>query len=166
MKLNLDALKDSILEHLQTEGFVVFHGFCHSGGSRPVAYWDTRSHPDFQAFLSTARQAGIKLVVFNRIEFSSGMVDDAMDRLEEYELPVEERRGFERRLREMQAYHGFTCVLELSFDSEGRTYVYELRADWYLDFLHILDQIESYAPEDAEDEEGEEDSMGGYFSRN
>jgi hypothetical protein len=167
MKPNLDALKDNILEHLQTEGFVVFHGFCHNAASRPIAYWDSSAHPDFTAFLSTARQAGIKLVVFNYLEFSSAMVDDAMERLEEYELPLEERRGFERRLREMQAYQGFTCALELSFDSEGRTFVYELRADWYVDFLHILDQVESYAPEGAEDEEeGEEDSIGGYFSRN
>lgn len=166
MKLNLDALRDNILEHLKTEGFVVFHGFSHSPGSHPVAFWDTTGHPDFQAFLSTARQAGVELVVFNCLEFSSAMADGAMGQIEEYELPVEERRGFERRLREMQAYDGFTCALELSFDSEGRTYRFELRSEWYMDFLSIIDQIESYAPEGAEDEEGEADSMGGYFSRN
>jgi hypothetical protein len=164
MKLDLDALKDNILEYLETEGFVVFHGFCHSDGSRPMAYWDTSRSPDFQAFLATARQAGVKLVAFNHVEFSTAMVDDAMDRLEAYELPIEERRGFERRLREMHAYQGFTCALELSFDSDGRTYLYELRADWHADFLHILDEIESYAPEGEEG--GQEDSMGDYFSRN
>jgi hypothetical protein len=164
MKLNLDTLKDSIAEHLEREGFAVFQGFCHSDGSRPMAYWDTTRNPDFQAFLATAGQAGVKLVVFNHVEFSAAMVDDAMNRLEEYELPIEERRGFERRLKQMQPYNGFACALELSFDSEGRTYMYEVRADWYADFLHILDEIESYAPEGEEG--GEEDSMGGYYSRN
>ena len=164
MKLDLDALKDSIIEHLEREGFAVFQGFCHSDGSHPMAYWDTGRNPDFQAFLATASHAGVRLVVFNHVEFSIAMADDAMNRLEEYELPIEERRGYERRLREMQAYHGFTCALELSFDSDGRTYLYELRADWYADFLHILDEIENYAPEGEEG--AQEDSMGDYFSRN
>ncbi len=79
-------------------------------------------------------------------------------------MPVEERRGFERRLREMLAYQGFTCALELSYDAGGRSYVYELQADWYGEFLHILDEIDSYLPED--DQQEDEDSMGGYFSRN
>jgi hypothetical protein len=164
MKLNLEVLKDEILEQLAAQGFVVFHGYCRSGGSRPVAFWDTVRTPDFRPFLATARQAGAKVVVFQHVEFVSGMVEDAMDRLEEGEMPVEERRGFERRLREMHAYQGFTCAIELSYDSEGRTYVFELQAEWYNDFLHVLDEIDSYLPEG--DEKGEEDSMGGYFSRN
>jgi hypothetical protein len=164
MKLNLDVLKDEILEQLAAEGFAVFHGYCRHGESRPVAYWDTARAPDFRPFLATARQAGARTVVFRQVEFVAEMVEDAIDSLEDCELPSEERRGLERRLREMQAYQGFTCALELSYDSEGRTYVWELRAEWYSEFLRILDEIDSYLPED--DERGEEDSMGGYFSRN
>ncbi len=164
MKLNLDVLKDDILEQLEAQGFVVFHGFCRNGESRPVAFWDTSRTPDFQPFLASARQAGAKMVVFNHVGFVSGMVEDAMDRLEGCELPAEERRGLERGLREMHSYQGFTCAIEISYDSEGRTYIYELQAEWYSDFLHILDEIDSYLPEGDEGEE--EDSMGGYFSRN
>lgn len=164
MKPNLDVLRDEILQHLGKQGFVVFHGFCRSGATRPTAYWDVDRAPDYRAFLATASQAGVKIVVFGQVQFSAAMVDDATGRLEDFELPPEERRGHERRLREMRAYQGFTCALELSFDCEGRAYIYELQADWYAEFLRILDEIDSYAPE--EDEEGEKGSMGGYFSRN
>ena len=164
MKLNLDALKDQILEYLEKEGVLVFRGFCRNPEARPIAYWDSHRAPEFQAFLKVAREAGAKLVVFNDMDFSTGMADDAMDRLEEYDMPVEARRGFERRLREMRAYQGFTCALELSFDGPTRTFIYELRADWYLDFLHLLDEIDLYGPED---EPGEEDKPpGGFFSPN
>ena len=129
-----------------------------------MAYWDTARVPEFQSFLAAARQAGAKMVVFNQVQFFEGMVEDALEQLEECELPVEERRGYERRLREMSAFRGFTCALELSFDSEARTFVYEVQADWYADFLRIVDDLDSYSHEG--EEEGEEGSMGGYFSRN
>ena len=164
MKPNLDTLRDEILQHLAKQGFVVFHGYCRNGAARPTAYWDLDRTPDYRGFLSSASQAGVKMVVFGQVQFSPAMVDDAVGRLDDFELPSEERRGYERRLREMRSYQGFTCALELSFDHEGRTYLYEAQADWYAEFLRILDEIDSYAPEDEEG--GEEDSMGGYFSRN
>ena len=80
------------------------------------------------------------------------------------ERSPEERRGFERRLREIGGYQGFTSALEVSYDYEGRTYIYELQAEWYSDFLHILDEIDSYAPDEEEGEQ--EGPVGGYFSRN
>jgi len=165
MKPNLDALKDQILEFLQAQGFVVFHGFCRRGGSQPAAYWDTRSRADFRSFLETAHEAGVKMVVFSRVEFSQGMLEDAADELEECEMPAEERGGVERRLRELIGYQGFTCALELTFDHAGREYVYEVQADWYAEFLNLMDEIHSYVPDDDEDE-GEDQSMGGFFSRN
>ena len=164
MKLDLDALKDEILAQLAADGFVVFHGWCRGSESHPAAFWDTSRTPDYRPFLVTARQAGARLVVFHHLEFVPAMVEDALDRLEECEAPVEERRGFERKLREMLAYQGFTCAIELSYDAEGRSYVYMIQAEWYSEFLHILDEIDSYLPEDDGPEE--EDEMGDYFSRN
>lgn len=164
MKANLDVLKDEIPAQLSAEGFVVFRGFCRNGQARPAAFWDTARNPDFQSFLATARQAGVKVVVFNHLEFVKEMVDDALDSLEDGELPADERRAFERRLREMLSYQGFTCALEASYDYEGRTYVYELQAEWYGEFLRILDEVEDLSSEDGEGEE--DDSVGDYFSRN
>jgi hypothetical protein len=164
MKPNLDVLKDEIPAQLSTQGFVVFSGFCRNGQAHPVAYWDTTRNPDFQAFLAAASQVGVKVVVFSHLEFARGMVDEALDSLEDCELPAEERRGYEHRLQGMLSFQGFTCALEASYDYAGRTYVYELQAEWYGEFLRILDEIDGYSPED---EEGEEDgSVGDYFSRN
>ena len=128
-----------------------------------MASWDTRRHPEFQTFLAAARQAGATMIVFSHLEFFEAMVDDALDQLEDCELPPRSGARIERRLREMQGYLGFTCALELSFDHGGRTYVYEVQAEWYTEFLHILEDIDALEPDDDEDEE---DSTGGYFSRN
>ena len=67
-------------------------------------------------------------------------------------------------LREMLSYQGFTCALEASYDYEGRTYIYDLQAEWYGEFLRILDEVDDLSSEDGEGEE--DDSMGDYFSRN
>jgi hypothetical protein len=163
MKPNLDTLKEGMLEHLQAQGFAVFHGLCRHGDANPVAWWDTRRHPEFQTFLAAARQAGATLIVFTNLEFFEGMVEDALDQLEDCELPPPERRTIERRLREMQGYVGFTCALDLSFDHAGRAYVYEVRAEWYSEFLQILEDIDGLEPEDDLDEE---DPSGEFFSRN
>jgi hypothetical protein len=164
MKPNLDTLKDSMLEQLQAQGFAVFHGLCRHGESHPMAWWDTRRQPEFQTVLAAARQAGATLIVFSHLEFFEAMVEDALDQLEDCELPAAERRTIELRLREMQGYLGFTCALELSFDHGGRAYVYEVRAEWYTEFLRILEDIDALEPDDDEDEE--EDSTGEFFSRN
>jgi hypothetical protein len=164
MKPNLDTLKESMLEHLQAQGFGVFHGVCRHGDANPVAWWDTRRHPEFELFLAAARKAGATMIVFSHLEFFEAMVEDALDQLEDCELPAKEQRTIERRLREMQGYVGFTCALGLSFDHGGRAYVYEARAEWYTEFLHILEDIDALEPDD--DDGDEQDSAGEFFSRN
>ena len=164
MKNNLEALKNDIVSQLKAQGLVVFHGIRRRSDSRPTAYWDADNMPEFQTFLATAKQCGVRMVIFTSLQFSTVMVEDALGEIEDYDLPPEERRGFERRLREIGGYQGFTCALEVSYDYEGRTYIYELQAEWYSDFLHILDEIDSYAPDEEEGEQ--EGPVGGYFSRN
>ena len=164
MKQNLDTLKSEILEYLEGEGFVVFHGLSHAGEHGPSVYWDVNRYPDFRLFLNAARGAGAKLINFGHREFSEEAVDEAVDRLEECDVPPDDRRPIERRLREMRMYQGFTCGIELSFDREGRTYVYDLHTEWFAEFLDTLDEIDSYMP--SEGEEDEEGPIGGYFSRN
>ena len=81
------------------------------------------------------------------------------------DLTVEEQRGYERRLREMRAYDGFTCAVELSFEREGVIYMFELRTEWIEEFNAILDDIDvSVSPDDDDEDEG--GPMGGYFSKN
>lgn len=163
MRLNLDTLKGEFLDSLEAGGFVVFHGHPRHSDSVPEVYWDSDRYPDHKMFLDAGKQAGAKMVVFHHLEFSPELLDNALERLEDSDPADEQLRNLERRLRELRAFVGFTCALELSFDHQGRIYVYEVRSDWYEDFLDILDEIDASVPDE---EDGEEGPMGGYFSRN
>jgi hypothetical protein len=164
MQQNLDTLKTEIQEFLEARGFIVFHGYSRLMDSLPLVYWDLEHYPDYKLFLKAAEAAGARMIVFHRREFAAGMIEDALEQLQDAELAPAERRSTERRLRELRVYEGFTCTLELSFDYQNRVYLYDLRTEWYNELNDILDEIESALP-DEEDEAGDS-SMGGYFSKN
>lgn len=165
MSVNLDTLRKEILDYLDQETFVVFHGYSRLADTDSFVAWDTDRHPDYHMFLNAAKKAGIRMIVYHHREFSAAHVDDAADRLEVCSVTNEERRNMERRLREMSAYEGFTCAVELSFDYEGRVYLFNLRSEWYEDYLDLLEEVEMASP-DEEEEEEDDGSMGGYYSRN
>jgi len=162
---NLDTLKGEIEQYLEEQGFAVFRGFPRMLDTSPLVYWDCDRYPDYKAFLSAAKAADVRLMVYHQHEFSADQIDSALERLEEIELPREEQRAMERRLKEMRMYDGFTCALELSFDHGGRIYVFDLRTEWYDELSDLLDDINMI---DADPETGEDDEspMGGYFSKN
>jgi hypothetical protein len=163
MSLNLDELRTEMLSYLETQGFIVFHGYSRLADTDSFVAWDTDRKPDYHQFLEVAKNAGIKLIVYHWREFTRAHIEQAEGHLEECELSSEERRVLERRLRELRAYEGFTCALELSFEFEARVYLFNLRAEWYEEYLNLLEEIDGFLPED----EDEDDSMGGgYFSRN
>jgi hypothetical protein len=163
MSLNLDELKTEVLKHMEAEGFVVFHGYSRLADADSFVAWDTDRTPDYHAFLNAAKKAGVALVVYHFREFSAAYLEDAEDRLEDSDLTPEERRGIERRLRDLHSYEGFTCALELSFDLHGRVYLFNLRSEWYDDYLDLVAELDAATPDEEEDED---DSMGGYYSRN
>jgi hypothetical protein len=163
MNLNLDTLRTEILEYLEAEGFVIFQGYSRLAETDSFVAWDVDRLPDFKTFLSAAKNAGVRLIVFHYRQFSSAHLEDGTERLEESELGVEERRSAERRLRELSEYEGFTCAIELSFDYQGRVYLFSVRSDWYDEYLDLLEDLDASLP----DEDGhEDDSMGGYYSKN
>lgn len=164
MDLNLDTLKREVAEYLDASGFAVFHG--HPGGMDSTAcmFWDTEHFPDFQAFLEVARQSGAKLIVFGTHEFSSEDIEELMAQLEACEMPREERRELESRIREMRIFEGVTCSLELAFDYHSRLYVFEVRPDWYEEFMTFEDEIAAHLTADKEIDD--DDSLGGYYSKN
>jgi hypothetical protein len=162
--LNLDTLKQEILEFLDSAGFAVFYSSPGSLDSFPLVLWDTERHPDYQMFLEVARKSGLKLVMFATREFESSEVDELLLQLGECEVSREEQRDYESRLREMRIFEGVTCSLELAFDYNSRLYVYEVQPDWYEDFINIEDEITARLS-DADDAD-DNDSLGGYFSKN
>jgi hypothetical protein len=61
----------------------------------------------------------------------------------------------------MGAYEGFTCQIELSFDHAQRTYVFEVRTDWFDELNDLVERIE-----DSYQDEGDENPLSGYYSNN
>jgi len=163
MSINLDALKEEIEQHFSEHRLNVFRGYSRIGDSLPVVYWDVDRHPDFHDFLQVAENAGAKILVFHQRAFTPDQIDDALDRLEGTELPSEERRSLERRLHELRVYEGFTCAVEISFDHEGRIYVFDVRSEWYEELSDILEDIDPFSSRPEEDDEG---PISGYFSQN
>lgn len=164
MKLALDRTVEEIEEHLEREQFVVFHGFVSRPESHAVAFWDTRRHPDYRDFLAAARDLGVKMIILRVLNFQRQMLDEARDRLEESEMPAQERRRVEKQLRELQRYEGFTCSVDLMYDYQGRTYIFNLSSEWYSQFAALSSMIDDYVPyEDEDDSEGIHDD---YFPRN
>ena len=164
MDLNLDTLKREILDSLEANGFAIFRG-CPGGlEGLPMVLWDVEHHPDYQMFLDTARKTGARLVIFASREFESSDIDDLLEQLEETDLPREEQRDYERRLKELRIFEGVTCSLELAFDCDSRLYVYEVQPDWYEEFLNLEDEITTRSCDD--DDLDSPNSLGGYFSKN
>jgi hypothetical protein len=164
MKLNLDALKVEIQGYLETEGFSIFHGFSRMMQSQSLVLWDSERYPDYKQFIQTAKTAGAKIIILNQREFSSDIIDDALEQLEVSDLPSEDQRTIERRLKEMRVYEGFTCSLELSYDFQGRIFLFDLQTDWYEDFSTLLEDLEFFESDDEEEED--EGPISGYFSKN
>ena len=163
MDINLNTLKREIVEYLEASEFAIFRTTPGGLEGLPVVMWDAEQYPDYQMFLETARKAGARVVLFATREFETADIDDALEQLEECEMTRDEQRQLSSRLRDMRVFEGVTCVIELGFDHEGRLYVYEVRPDWYDEFMTIEDEIATHLG--GEDDLGD-DSLGGYFSRN
>jgi len=156
-------MKAEIEQHLEQAGLAVFYGLPRSLDSMPTVYWDSQEHPDYRDFIRAASATGAKMVVLSQLQFHAEQVDDALEQLVECELPRDEYRDFERRLKDARAYAGFVCEIELSFEHEGCMFLFDLRTDWYQDLTDVLDEIRLLT---SAEEEDETDSLGGYFSKN
>jgi hypothetical protein len=162
MAQDLERLRADIQAYLEDAGLPVFHGHHHAIDTSDHVSWDARQYPDFREFLTAGQKAGAKLFVFHHEAFSLDRVDEALDQLEETDFTREEKRNYETRLRQLQAYDGFTCSVELSFVLEGRVYVFEMHTEWYDALNEILAELEAT----FEDEDESEGPIAGYFSNN
>lgn len=162
MKSNLNGLKTEIERYLDESEMAVFYGYSRALESIPAVYWDCDQHPDYKQFIQAARTAGAKLIVFHQREFSVEQIDDALSQLAECDVPGEDYRDFERRLSHLRSHDGAVCCIELSFDHQGRVFLFDLRTEWYQDLSDVLDEIQVLSGSDDEDDE----PLGGYFSRN
>jgi hypothetical protein len=165
MNQNLDVLKTEIRDYLEAAHFNVYYGYSRMLDTLPVVFWDVERYPDYKMFLRTAEGTEVKLIVLHSREFSVDLVDDAVERLPVAGFDRDEQRNVERKLRDMRVYDGFTCAIELSFDLQGRAYIFSLHTDWYDEFSDLLEDIDD-AIADEQDDDDDEGPIGGYFSKN
>jgi hypothetical protein len=164
--LNLETLKNEILGYLENSDFAIFRS--HPGGldGMPVIGWDTERCPDYRAFLDTARKVGEKIILFASSEMEEQELDDALEELMETDFTREERRELEMRLAKAQKHIGDICSIELAFSHDSHIYVYEMRPDWYEDFVDACDEISSVLPMGDDSQSSGSDGLGGYYSNN
>ncbi len=166
MRSDLDSLKTEIEKHLDQSDFAVFHGHPRFPTPGNVVPWDSEQYPDFRAFLDVARRLGVRLVVFHHRRLESGFIDHILERLESADISDEEYAEIHRRVRELRVYEGFTSAVELSFDYQGRVYLFNRRSEWYNELLEIADDVGAFDEEEEELEGLDEEDAGPYFSRN
>lgn len=163
MALDLETLRLELQAYLEEIGVPVFHGYARVADAIGHVYWDTESHPDFREFLQVGQKAGAKLFVLHRQALSQTELDEASEYLDDLELTRDERRQYESRIRDLQAYEGFTCSVELSFAIDGHVYAYELSTKWYEALTELLGELEAASAEVEDEGEG---PIAGYFSKN
>jgi hypothetical protein len=163
--LNLDTLKREILEYLEASGLAVFHSSPGGLDTHGMVVWDTERHPDYQTFLDVAIKSETRIVLFASREFQASDMDELMSQLEDLDLTRDEKRDYEKRLRALRGHEGVTCSIELAFDYHSRLYVYQMQPDWYEDFLGVEDEILSLIS-DPEGMDDDDETLGGYFSKN
>ncbi|MBZ5631873.1 MAG: hypothetical protein LAO55_01990 [Acidobacteriia bacterium] len=164
MRPNLDALHREIQQHLGTRGLAVFRSYPRADSDSSLTgavFWDVENHPDYREFVEAAFAAGVRMVSLYAREFTSEVVENALAQLSEADLERDERKAVDVRLNEMRAYEGFTCQIELSFDHAQRTYVFEVRTEWFDELNDLVERIE-YSYQDEEDE----NPLSGYYSNN
>ena len=164
MRPNLDTLRHEIEQHLETRGLAVFRSYPRTDSESfltGAVYWDSENHPDYREFVEAACAAGVRLLTMYARELTPDIVENVLAQLPGTDLDREERRAVDTRLNEIQAYEGFTCQIELSFDHAQRTYVFEVRTDWFDELNDLVERIE-YSCQD----EGDENPLSGYYSNN
>jgi len=164
MRPNLETLRHEIEQHLESRGLAVFRSYPRTdpeGSLSGAVYWDSENHPDYREFVEAACAAGVRLITLHSRELTGDIVETALAHLPDTDMERDERRALDTRLHEIQAYEGFTCQIELSFDHAQRTYIFEVRTEWFDELNDLLEQIE-YSYQDDEDE----NPLSGYYSNN
>lgn len=164
MRPNLDTLRHEIEQHLESRGLAVFRSYPRTdpeGSANGAIYWDSENHPDYREFVEAACAAGARFLTLHARELTADIVETALAQLPDTDLERDERRALDTRLNELRAYEGFTCQIELSFDHAQRTYIFEVRTEWFDELNDLVEQIE-YSYQD----EGDENPLSGYYSNN
>lgn len=170
MNRNLDELVNDIVTYLPKTGLQLFRGFSRADSGKSEVEWDTFRFPDFKQYIEIAHALEAKIIVLHQREFAAGLIDDAIDDVENGG-GYDEDGAIVKRLNEMRMYEGFTCAVEMSFDYGGTTYFWETHAPWYDEYQDVRDELDllvdaHLSGSDSEDEDEDDETLGGYYSKN
>jgi hypothetical protein len=166
MSVNLDSVHAEIEDYLKSAGFAIFRGYARTPDTITVD-WDSEKYPDYKSFLDVAKEVGVRLIVLHQRAFDASIVERAKDAVDESEdIDLDEQRTIKNRLNELTKYDGFTCAIEMSFDHENSTYLFELRAEWFEELDEMLAELSATFNVNEEDDEDDDESYGGYYSKN
>lgn len=165
MNINLATLKSDIQQYLLSSDFAVFRSHPGALEGFNTIVWDTEAWPDYRVFLDTAKKSGATLILFASREFEEDEVLEATEEMDSLQLERDERREMEARLKAAKRHIGEVCSLELAFSHGSQMYVYEVRPDWYDEFLDNVEEIEALFT-GGEDGGDAGDGLGGFYSNN
>ncbi len=165
MAIDLEKMRADVEAYLLQKGIPVFFGYDQMSDGLIHATWDTERHPDFREFVGTAASAGAKLMVFHIESLSESSIDEALEQLELCDFTRDEKRNYEKRIKSLQGYEGFTSLISLSFSVDNRIYKFEVHSDWHDTLEDILMELDAASGDYSEDE-SDDGPVGGYFSNN
>lgn len=161
MAQSLESLRSNLAQLAKEHGIGVFYGLSRLMDNLPIVHWDGARHPNVSEFLEIASKLAIPVLVVHERQFLPEHIEDALEQLEDAELDPSERKDLDARIRNLSLHLGEICLVEASFDYNGRVYMYTAETDWYEQLTDLLDEIESsYQNDDPGN------GLGGYFSRN
>jgi len=169
MNLNLDPLYLEILEEIKRRNLVPFHAELRAVDRESLIVWDVKSCPDYKQFLDAAAAAGSRMITVVATKFDQREIDRSIDDMDGLPLDRKEQRAIEQKLKELRIYDSLICYLELSFNAPPHDYTFELKTDWYEQYMEAADLIDEafveFEETDIEEDEGGP-MDGGYYSKN
>jgi len=163
--IDLSRLRSEMLDYIRQTAMPVFHTWSPLG-DEGVLLWNNAAFPDWRQFIDVAKESGARLLVFAAQQFGESDLEQAFEKLDECELGADERHTYLKQFESLRKYVNQTSWIRLAFEHGGRWLACEFIAPWQDDFDSAVDELESYLPFELDDDEDEERTDRGFFSRN
>src|SRR5260221_10995335 len=110
--LDLDRLKEEVVEYLGGSGLPIFYCFG-VPGEEGYVYWDTQHHPDWRQFADVARESGARLFLFVCRELDAAELSGARDTLSDVEMADGDREDASAFLDTLRPHVGHVAWLRI-----------------------------------------------------
>jgi hypothetical protein len=135
---DLSRLHDEIVTGVTRQGLLVFPGYI--SDELPAVWWQGGSE-DWQEFLRIGKAEGARTVCVSRTVLEEEDLQEVAEWVEERTGPGS-TNGDRARLKEFERYLGYTGEIRLGWVRDGVAYLFQVRTDWYEDFLELMAEAE------------------------